>query len=307
MKKVILISFSVATFSCTAFATKHVVTVANFQFTPSNISDVFVGDTIRWEWVSGSFRHTTTCDPATQGPGNSLPDGAPTWDATLNASSPAFEYKVTVAGTYNYWCKPHSPNMAASFTASEALPVKLLSLQLLSSSGKATLNWKTENEENTSYFSIRRSLNGSSFTEIGQVPASGNTGAEKSYSFTDTKISSGQRYYYYNIAVVDKDGRQIFSDTKLFKNNDAIDKLILSLSPNPVSSGHLMMTFNAEKEGIMNVKVINAEGKAMVIAKMQAFPGVNSGHLHLGPLPAGVYSVICTMNGLKESHQIILK
>ena len=42
-----------------SFATTHNVAVSNFQFTPTNLN-VAVGDTIKWNWVSGG--HTTTCD-----------------------------------------------------------------------------------------------------------------------------------------------------------------------------------------------------------------------------------------------------
>jgi plastocyanin len=309
MKKNILFSlgFLVIFFTSHAQVAKvHLVNVANFSFSPKTISDVIVGDTVRWVWVSGS--HTTTCDPASQGTGNSLPAGAATWNADINSTSTTFDYVVKVAGDYNYWCIPHAPNMAGSFTASNALPVTLTSFQVNGSNANVSLNWRTATEQNTDYFSIRRSSNGSEFTEIARVPAAGNSAGETSYAFTDTKISSGQEYYYYNLAIVDKDGKRVFSDTKLFKNKLSNLKLITSISPNPVTAmGHLMMTFNAEKEGKMNVKVISTEGKILINTMMQAYAGVNNGHLHLGDLPAGTYSIVFMLNGLKETHQVVVK
>lgn len=180
MKKIALLPLYVILISFASKATVHVVQVANFQFTPANVSDVTVGDTMRWVWVSGS--HTTTDDPATQSQ-NTLPAGAPVWNASINAASPSFDYKVTVAGDYHYWCIPHSPNMAASFTASNTLPIKLILLDVSGSNGKAVVNWKTASEQNTDYFSVRRSLNGSSYTEIAKIFAAGNSNNEKSYSY----------------------------------------------------------------------------------------------------------------------------
>lgn len=308
MKKNILFSFVFIVISLVSSATIHVVTVSDYQFSPKTMTDVIVGDTIQWQWVVGSVNHTTTCDPTTQGTGNSLPAGAATWNSPMNATTDTFNYVVTVAGTYNYWCIPHSPNMAASFTASTALPVTLASFQVAGINSSVSLNWKTETEQNTDYFSVRRSSNGSDYTEIARVPAKGNSTSETSYSFTDTKISSAQQYYYYSLAVVDKDGKRMYSDTKLFKNKVSTLKLITSLSPNPVSGmGHLMLTFNAEKEGKMNVKVVNTEGKVLLNTLMQAYPGVNNGHLHLGDLPAGNYSVVFMLNGLKETHHVIVE
>ncbi|MEJ7829193.1 MAG: T9SS type A sorting domain-containing protein [Segetibacter sp.] len=304
MKKLLLLSLCITLISLVSHATIHVVQVANFQFIPADVPNVTVGDTMRWVWVSGN--HTTTDNPVIQ-TGNVLPAGAPAWDAPINATNTTFDYKVTVAGTYNYWCKPHRPNMAASFTASAALPIKLSSLGVSGSNGKVVVNWKTITEQNTDYFSVRRSLNGSTYTEIAKIPAAGNSNTEKLYSFTDADINSG-KYYYYNLAVVDKDGSQEFTETKLFKGERAISKLVLSLSPNPISRpGHLMMTFNANKEGNMDVNVINAQGQRVIKTQMQAYQGVNNGHVHLGNLPQGTYTLICTLDGIKETHQIIFK
>jgi plastocyanin len=306
MKKILLFSLGLFFISLMSNATIHLINVADYQFTPASITNVLVGDTVRWVWVKGS--HTTTCDPAAPGTTNSLPPGAATWSSPITMANPTFDYIVTVAGTYNYWCIPHAPAMAGSFIASTTLPVSLTSFQLNSNNSAVSLTWKTASEENTDYFSVRRSSNGTEYTEIARVPAAGNSGVETAYSFNDNKISTGQQYYYYNLAVVDKDGKRVYSDTKLFKNILSNLKLITSISPNPVSgTGHLMMMFNADKEGKMNVKVMNAEGKTIINSVMQAYPGINNGHLHLGNLSAGTYSVVCQLNGVKETHQVIVR
>lgn len=304
MKKAVLLTLCITLISLVSNATIHVVQVSNFQFSPANVPDVFVGDTMHWVWVSGI--HTTTDDPAAFS-GNSLPAGAPVWNAPINSVDTTFDYKVTVPGEYHYWCIPHAPNMAATFTASTALPIKLLTFGVNASNGKAVLNWKTGNEQNTSYFSVRRSLNGTTFTEIAKIAAAGNSGTEKTYSFTDADIKNSG-YYYYNLAIVDKDGRQEFSETKILRAQGAITKLVLSISPNPVSSpGHLMMTFNAKKEGKMEVSLINSQGQQVIKTQMQAYEGVNNGHVHLGNLTPGTYTLICLLDGVRETHKIIFK
>jgi plastocyanin len=107
----LLIALLVLVFSISGFSMKWVVTVANFQFTPSSISNVSPGDTIRWEWVSGT--HTTTS--------TSVPAGAATWDAPIDAVNTFYEYPATVVGTYNYHCM-HHPSMTASFTVVGFVP-----------------------------------------------------------------------------------------------------------------------------------------------------------------------------------------
>lgn len=97
--------------SANGYATVIPIAVSSNFFSPSNVN-ANIGDTIRWNWVSGS--HTTSCDGIL--PGTSLPPNAAPWDAQMNSGNPVFNYVVTVAGTYNYICIPHAPSMAGVIT-----------------------------------------------------------------------------------------------------------------------------------------------------------------------------------------------
>ncbi len=305
-KSILTLFVLLALLSFKSNATIFKVTVANFQFSPANIPNVLVGDTIEWDWVSGS--HTTTCDPATQGTGNLLPADAVPWNSDMNSTSTKFQYKVTAEGVYKYWCIPHSPNMAASFTASNALPVKLSAFKVTNENNKAVLNWATQSEENIAYFSIQKSNTGNDFKEIAKVQASGNSSSARSYNFTDHASSAADKFYYYMLEIVDKDGKKEFSLVNLYRNKTNTYSLIMFMSPNPVStSGHLMLKFNAEEAGKMDVKIVNAEGKYLMQTSMDATEGVNNGHLMLGNISAGIYSVIFNLNGTKEVHKLIVK
>jgi plastocyanin len=108
----LLIVLFIMIFSFSGFSTKWVVTVADFQFTPSSLPNVISGDTIRWVWVSGL--HTTTS--------TSVPAGAMTWDQPIDATNTVYEYPATVTGTYNYYCMHHPTTMIASFTVTSSTP-----------------------------------------------------------------------------------------------------------------------------------------------------------------------------------------
>ncbi|MCB0720810.1 MAG: T9SS type A sorting domain-containing protein [Ignavibacteriae bacterium] len=105
----------IAFFSITNLnATTHTIEVGGgggFSFVPST-TDAIVGDTILFQWVSGS--HTTTCDGST---GTSRPAGADPWDQPMNSGSQTFTYVIAVAGTYNYKCIPHFPSMVGTINA----------------------------------------------------------------------------------------------------------------------------------------------------------------------------------------------
>lgn len=95
----------------------NIITIAtsDFVFTPANVT-ANVGDTIKWQWVSGG--HTTTCNGVF--PGTSLPSGAMPWDAFLSSGNPVFTYIIAVPGTYNYVCIPHAPSMAGTIVATSS-------------------------------------------------------------------------------------------------------------------------------------------------------------------------------------------
>lgn len=299
MKKFILLCtviFSVVTVSSNAATiTIH---VKNFAFSPKTVNAV-VGDVIQWVWDNGI--HTTTS--------TSVPVGAASWNSPMDASTTSFSYTLTVAGTYNYWCIPHSPNMSGTLTVTGALPVVLSYLNINSTaSNKALLTWKTVTEQNTASFIVKRSIDGDNFTEIGRVNAAGNSNTEKSYNYTDNSIGTANNYYYYMLEIADKDNRRTLSDIKLFKNNAAVRKLILSLSPNPITSpGHLMLQFNADKAGSMHVQLFNTAGRLIKETDMGADEGINNGHFHLGNLPAGVYKILFTLDDLKETKTIVVQ
>ena len=294
MKKILLPLF------CLLFlqseAKTWTVNVQNYQFSPATLN-VMVGDVIHWVWMNGT--HTTSSV--------SVPSGANAWDSPMDITNTTFDYTVTQVGSYSYQCNFHaSLGMVGSFTASGALPVDLSAFSLRTQNNMPLLLWTTETELNADYFSIRRSTNGRDFEEIGKVAATGNSSTEKKYSFLDNKIPTGINYVYYALATVDNDGKSQLSSIIVYKNEAASPKLIISLSPNPVSSmGHLMLQFNADKPGIMIATLIDIQGKIVLKTELSAEVGINNGHIHLGNVPPGTYVIKFGLNGVNESYKIV--
>ena len=277
-----------------SYATTWNVTVANFQFSPANLN-VMVGDIIHWQWSSGT--HTTSS--------LSVPAGASSWDAPIESSNLSFDYTVSTTGNYTYQCNIHPTSMTGSFTATSALPVTLSIFDIATADEKPALKWTTSTEINADYFSIRKSINGKDFKEIAKVAATGNSFIATNYSFTDERIPASIKYVYYALAVVDKDGKTQLSPIKIYKNNNSSAKLIASISPNPISGmGHLMLQFNADKAGIMKVRMMDMQGRIILQTELTATPGINNGHIHLGNITAGIYTMYFTLDGISESYRI---
>lgn len=108
MKKTTL--FALVLFSALSlktFSTTWTVNVQDFIFSPANLPNVVVGDTIKWQWVSGD--HTTTSI--------TVPAGASAWDEPIHIGNQTYIYVVTNAGNYHYKCTPHFPGMEGFFEA----------------------------------------------------------------------------------------------------------------------------------------------------------------------------------------------
>jgi plastocyanin len=109
MKKNLLLSFvCIFAISLQMSATVHIVSQVGFLFEPASFNLV-VGDTVRFVRTSGTHNTSST----------SVPEGAATWFSPLTSSVTEFDYKVEVAGEYNYECTLH-PGQIGSFTAEVA-------------------------------------------------------------------------------------------------------------------------------------------------------------------------------------------
>jgi len=279
-----------------AQATIWVVQVANFQFTPSTIT-ANVGDIVRFQWVSGF--HTTTS--------TTVPGGANTWDNPITSGNLTFDYTLQVQGTYNYVCTIHE-SMTGTITVGAALPVKFSELITQeNASGNIAIKWQTYTESNLAFYTVKRSIDGSRFDDIGSVQVKASANGSNQYSFTDEKAKRSQRFYYYYIEATDKDGKKTLSGIKLHRTKNSNGDIITSISPNPITrAGHLNIKFNAEAPGKMELMLFDNAGKAIKQTLMQAVPGVNNGHWHLGELTPGKYLLQCHLGNAKETKEIIV-
>ncbi|HVB54801.1 MAG TPA: plastocyanin/azurin family copper-binding protein [Candidatus Acidoferrales bacterium] len=94
---------------CTSASAQTAVTIAagdNLKFTPDTAC-LKVGGTVTWK-NTGAIAHTTTDTPslAAKASDSVLPAGATAWNHPLSAGA-SWSLKLTVAGTYKYFCIPH--------------------------------------------------------------------------------------------------------------------------------------------------------------------------------------------------------
>lgn len=308
MRKIFLLSVLLVVATLTKAAIV-VISVTNNQFTPANAT-VVVGDVVRFSFQAGFHNAVSS------GVTNAVPAGA----ADINSGAPSgsnprtYDYIVTTAGNYKYICEVHGDatsftGMVATFTATSTLPVLLKDFSIAANAEKKpSITWSTITEQNVANFTIRRSSDGFKYQDIGKITAAGNSSTQQDYSLIDNTLSENDKYVYYSLTITDKDGKQTFSPTKTFKNPLSTAKMVMSVSPNPISRpGQLMIQFNAEKTGSLLVKVYNNDGQMVQETKMSAFTGLNNGHVHVCDLSAGTYTLQFMLDGIKETKRIVVQ
>lgn len=309
MKKTFTLCIALLVYALNINASVVTITVTSNQFSPANITNVQVGDVVRFSFTQGF--HNASSD--------NVPNGLPAGAARLYSGNPAvtvrtYDYTVTVPGTYRYICEVHGDalsysGMIGEFTVQSVLPATLTQFAVANSrDNKPIISWNTSTEQNVQYFSVRSSTDGFTFNEIAKVPAAGNSSTEQTYKYTDQNISNHYTYVYYMLATVNKDGKESLSGMKLYKNSLAAASLITKLGPNPITTpSQLMIQFNSERSGQLYASVYDANGKRVIQTQMSAFAGLNNGHLHACHLPPGNYTIAFSLNGLKEVKKLVIK
>ncbi|MEO7121483.1 MAG: T9SS type A sorting domain-containing protein [Ginsengibacter sp.] len=108
------------------------------------------------------------------------------------------------------------------------LPVTLLSFDGNLNGDKILLNWQTSSEQNSKYFDIQKSTDGTSFESIGKVNAAGNSASVMRYNFNDPQVNE---FNYYRLKMVDIDGKFVYSSTILIKNSGISQHLWVGNNP----------------------------------------------------------------------------
>ncbi len=113
---------------------------------------------------------------------------------------------------------------------SNILPVSLVSFSANVVANAAKLTWASANESGIANYTIQKSADATSFTDIGVIVATNNTAATTNYSFIDVAFTTTS---YYRLKIVTADGTISYSNILVVKNGTQPK---LSTYPNPVTN-----------------------------------------------------------------------
>ncbi|RZK45386.1 MAG: T9SS type A sorting domain-containing protein, partial [Hymenobacter sp.] len=208
-----------------------------------------------------------------------------TWDGLpANKGSFADDGQLAVQRT---GISSFSP-FAVTSNAAGPLPVRLVAFGAQRSAATVVCTWTTASEQNSSHFTVERSLAGAAFEALGTLNGQGTQATAHTYSFVDERPAAGLAYY--RLRQVDTDGTATYSPVVAVAGAAAAARASLAAAPNP-SAGlfELLTTLTAPAQ--VELAVYNTLGQP-VLTTRQALPaGSATLPLDLRAQPAGVYVV----------------
>jgi len=157
------------------------------------------------------------------------------------------------------------------------LPVRLVDFTAKPLNNNAELQWVVNNEMNIDKYSVEFSKDGKTFSNVGNVAATGIQAIEKRYRFVHTGIINGKNYY--RIRMIDKDGKYTYSPVRVV----VIDNNKVSVYPNPF---HQYVNITTNNNVTSTAEVLDATGK-LLLRKTFA----NRTLLQINNIAEGVYII----------------
>jgi len=167
-------------------------------------------------------------------------------------------------------------------TDNNTLPVYFTAFDVQCEESKVAINWKTAQEQNSSHFIIERSADGIAWVVIGNLPAAGNSTAEKKYVYADNDPAQNN---YYRVAEYDVNGYVKY--TEVLKSSCHTTGL-LRLWPNPVSN-IAYISINATTPSHAVIKIFDNKGALIKIQTATILTGNNRLAVDMSVFAKGIY------------------
>jgi hypothetical protein len=167
-----------------------------------------------------------------------------------------------------------------STSALNPLPIKLLNFTAVENNKSVNVKWTTINETNNDFFTIERSTDGKTWSEIGTVNAIGNSNEMIQYEMIDNTPANGVNYY--RLKQTDLNGE--FSHSAAVSVNFNTNASIATVYPNPASD---VVNVSINTDAPATIKIVNAMGQ--VVMSLDNQTGIVS--LNISDLSTGVYTV----------------
>jgi hypothetical protein len=184
------------------------------------------------------------------------------------------------------------------------LPVQFLNFTGALQGTAATLSWTIVTEKDIDYFEVERSTDNSNYTTAGTVnkPVALNT--PQTLAYVDDVSSISTDIIYYRLKVTGKNGEFKYSNVLVLRRSQL--KTAVTVMPNPAKE-FASIRFFVQKEGVVEVRLIDNNGKVVLQQKQKVTRGNNTLQLNeLNKYSNGVYTLQIAINDEVVSQKLII-
>ena len=185
-------------------------------------------------------------------------------------------------------------------TASEVLPIELLSFKAKLKNNVVELHWQTATETNNDYFVIERSVDGKVWESMDSIKGVGNSSNVLNYTNNDENPLSGTSYY--RLKQVDFDKNFSYSDIAVV-NFEGFK--IIDLFPNP-SNGNINIVMKSSIEASIDLTIYNAIGQIIKTQAMHITKGANTLHAQFEAANGKYLITVKSTDGAYYDYTVIL-
>lgn len=220
-----------------------------------------------------------------------------TWDAPLPGQvSSATSVKVPNVSAYTAF---------ALTQELEPLRVEFLSFDAYAVGAVVVLKWVTGSEINSDHFSIQRSVDGFSFTEIGTKPAAGNSNLVLHYTGADSLPIQGRSFY--RIVEYDIDGKTVTTDMRAVYF-ETPERMSYSVYPNPVTQGEMRLRIVGGEGENVTLRLIDVLGRVLMVKALSPYNDIAVYDFEIIPtLAKGNYTVWIGSDQGHQSFKVIVQ
>lgn len=188
-------------------------------------------------------------------------------------------------------------------SSSSTLPFDLFSFTGKAVADNSKLEWIVNNEVDVISYAVERSLDNTTFEEIGTVDAKNIPATNLTYNFIDYNAGKLANKVYYRVHSNESNGATKYSNI-IDVSFGALQNVYVNVFPNPVVE-KTTVTINAIADETAQLNVIDNTGRTIQTIEINLVKGKNSIQLDLSNYKAGVYYLDINGKAINEKVKLI--
>jgi hypothetical protein len=185
------------------------------------------------------------------------------------------------------------------------LPVQFLNFAGLLQDNTAPLNWTIISPEEIDHFEIERSTDNSTYTKVGTNSDPVRLNESQQFRFTDQLFGISADIIYYRLKVIGRNGAVKYSNVLVLRRGR--NNATVAIMPNPAND-HVIIRIYAEKEAMMDIRLIDNIGQTVLVQKQLIQRGANTITLRgLEKFSSGFYSLQLINNNELITEKLALR